>query len=128
MAALGWTEKNAWIMNSKFWQEIVQDKFFWPLHCIGIMILFYKVHIFWEGHTILRNLHLMCQSFCSLLRIYELYLKTYRVSHSKEGQVILLWWGHRFWFFLVFWFLHVHEIDSFMPNSSVFIFLMFRGL
>ena len=58
----------------------------------------------------------------------SLELYTYRVSHSKEGKVILLWWGHRFWFFLVFWVLHVHEIDSFMPNSSVFIFLMFRGL
>ena len=51
-----------------------------------------------------------------------------RVSHSKEGKVILLWWGHRLWFFPIFWVLHVHEIDSFMPNSSVFIFLMLRAL
>jgi hypothetical protein len=47
----------------------------------------------------------------------------YRVSHSKEGKVILLWWGYRFWFSLIFWVLRVHEIDPFMPNSSVFIFL-----
>ena len=46
-----------------------------------------KVHIFWEGHKILRNLHLtfvLCSAsqksggdfanFCSLLRIYKLYL------------------------------------------------------
>ena len=46
----------------------------------------YKVHIFWEGHKILRNLHLtfdcmycsqkLGEDFakvCGLLRIYELY-------------------------------------------------------
>jgi hypothetical protein len=52
----------------------------------------------------------------------------YRVSHSKEGKVILLWWRYRFWFFLIFWVLRVHEIDPFMPNSSVFIFFMLRAL
>jgi hypothetical protein len=46
----------------------------------------------------------------------------YRVSHSKEWKVILLWWGHRFWFFLIIRVLQVHEIDSFMPNSSIFYF------
>ena len=45
----------------------------------------------------------------------------YRVSHSKPEKVILLWWGHRFWFLLIFWILHVHEIRPFMPSSSVFI-------
>ena len=46
-----------------------------------------KVHIFWEGHKILRNLHLtfvLCSQkksgdftkFCGLLRIYELYLSS----------------------------------------------------
>ena len=49
------------------------------------------------------------------------YPLTYRVSHSKEGKVILLWWGDRFWFLLIFWVLLVHEIDSFMPHSSFFI-------
>ena len=48
----------------------------------------------------------------------------YRVSHSKEGKVILLWWGYRFWFLLIFLVLHVHEIGTFMPNSSVFIVFM----
>ena len=46
----------------------------------------------------------------------------YRVSHSKDEKVILLWWGHRFWFLLICWVLRVHEIGSFMPNLSVFIF------
>ena len=45
-----------------------------------------KVHVFWEGHKILRNLHLTFDhstysqklgedfaKFCGLLRIYELY-------------------------------------------------------
>ena len=52
----------------------------------------------------------------------------YRVSHSKEGKVILLWWGYRFWFLLIFWVLCVHEKGTFMLNSSVFIFLMLRAL
>ena len=52
----------------------------------------------------------------------------YRVSHSKVGKVILLWWGYRFWFLLIFWFLCVHEIEAFMPSSSVFIFLMLSAL
>ena len=54
--------------------------------------------------------------------------KKYRVSHSKDWKVILLWWGYRFWFLLLFWILHVPEIGSFMPNSSVFIFLMLHAL
>ena len=52
----------------------------------------------------------------------------YRVSHSKEGKVILLWWGFRFWFLLTFLVLYVHEKGTFLLNSSVFIFLMFRAL
>ena len=31
-------------------------------------------------------------------------------------------------FLLIFWVLHVYEIGPFMPNSSVFIFLMLRAL
>ena len=52
----------------------------------------------------------------------------YRVSHSKDEKVILLWWGDRFWILLIFWVLRVHEIGPFMPNSSVFIELMLRIL
>ena len=52
----------------------------------------------------------------------------YRVSHSKDEKVILLWWEDRFWFLLIFWVLHVHEIGPFMPNSPVFIFLMLCAL
>ena len=50
----------------------------------------FKVHIFWEGHKILRNLHLTFDrmwysqkqggdfaKFCGLLRIYELYQKLF---------------------------------------------------
>ena len=46
---------------------------------------------------------------------------SYRVSHSKVNKVILLWWGYRFQLLLIFWILCVHEIGTFMPNSSVFI-------
>ena len=60
-----------------------------------------KVHIFWEGHKILRNLHLTfdcmyCNqklgedfaNFCGLLRIYELYVSTRKISKFKS---ILTW-------------------------------------
>ena len=53
---------------------------------------------------------------------------TYRVSHSKPSKVILLWWRYRLWFLLIFWILRVHEKGTFMPNSSVFIFLMLRAI
>ena len=56
----------------------------------------YKVHIFWEGHKILRNLHLTfdCMyssqkqgedfaKLCGLLRIYELYI------YSKNPALLL---------------------------------------
>ena len=52
----------------------------------------------------------------------------YRVSHSKPSKVILLWWRYRLWFLLIFWILRVHEKGTFMPNSSVFIFLMLCAL
>ena len=63
--------------------------------------------------------------FFSWIKNFE---ANYRVSHSKEVKVVLLWWGYRFWFLLIFWVLHVHEIDPSMPNSSVFIFMMSRAL
>ena len=63
----------------------------WTLLCI-------KVHIFWEGHKILRNLHhifVQCTAsqiiggdfakFCCLLRIYELYKR--RVQY-KQCQLL----------------------------------------
>ena len=53
---------------------------------------------------------------------------SYRVSHSKDEKVILLWWGYRFWFLLIFSILQVHEIGTFMFNSSVFIFLILCAL
>ena len=52
----------------------------------------------------------------------------YRVSHSKDWKVILLWWGYRFWFLLIFWVLCVHEIGPFMPSLSIFIQLMFCSI
>ena len=44
-----------------------------------------------------------------------------------QNHLILLWWGYRFRFMLIFWILRVHGIGAFMPNSSVFIFLMLRA-
>ena len=55
-----------------------------------------KVHIFWEGHNILRNLHQLFDwqyigqiiggdfaNFCGLLRIYELYKKYQNMAFSN---------------------------------------------
>ena len=53
---------------------------------------------------------------------------TYRVSPSKPDKVILLWWGYRLWFLLIFRILRVHEKGTFMPNSSVFVFMMLRAI
>ena len=56
------------------------------------------------------------------------YIYIYRVSHCKVNKVIWLCWGYRFWFLLIFFILHVDEIWPFMPNPSLFIFLMLRAL
>ena len=52
----------------------------------------------------------------------------YRVSHSKVNKLIMLWYGYRFWFLLIFWILRVYEIGPFMPYSSVFIQMMMRAI
>ena len=73
---------------------------------IIMFLLVFKVHIFWEGHKILRNLHqsfFRCTAsqiiggdfanFCGLLRIYELYFEKYSISlHSlKMLENFSLW-------------------------------------
>ena len=65
-----------------------------------------KVHIFWEGHKILRNLHLTFDystysqklgedfaKFCGLLRIYELYKEK---MHDKDCRSCNLNAGNSF--------------------------------
>ena len=66
----------------------------------------------------------------NLFILFSYSSRHYRVSHSKEGKVILLWWGYRFLFLLIFWILRVYEIEAFtMPKSSVLIFFsMLRAL
>ena len=62
-----------------------------------------KVHIFWEGHKILRNLHqlfVQCTDsqiiggdfakFCGLLRIYELYVEVCRSDFFCQGEWCLI--------------------------------------
>ena len=51
----------------------------------------------------------------------------FRVSHSKPGKVILLWWRYRLWYLLI-WILRDYEKSTFMLNLSVFIFLMLHAL
>ena len=82
---LAQSKKIVWVSNVKDGaEELSWMNQRWHFHekicCWG------KVHIFWEGHKILRNLHLtfvLCSAspklgrdfanFCGLLRIYELY-------------------------------------------------------
>ena len=79
-----------------------------------------------EGHKLPRFLAKNKHSYPPKIGNMIISLK-YRVSHSKVSKVILLWWGYRFQFLLIFWILQVHGIGAFMPNSSVFIFLMLRA-
>ena len=61
-----------------------------------------KVHIFWEGHKILRSLPLTfdcmyCSQklgedfakFCGLLRIYELYLSVLHHLDFRDGKIMI---------------------------------------
>ena len=62
---------------------------------------FFKVHTFWEGRKILRNLHLttvytvvkskvkIWQNFCGLLRIYELYPWTQKILYFTFSVTLL---------------------------------------
>ena len=43
----------------------------------------------------------------------------YKESHCKVDKVILLWWGGRFWFLLIFWILHLHEIHMAIYASFI---------
>ena len=67
----------------------------------------FKVHIFWEGHKILWNLHLTFDystysqklsedfaKFCGLLRIYELYYVGEKMFRKKFFQIPDDFWGH----------------------------------
>ena len=65
------------------------------------LIFFFKVHIFWEGHKILRNHHLTFDystysqkfgedfaKFCGLLRIYKLYIPIHDLVSGDSGLPI----------------------------------------
>ena len=65
-----------------------------------------KVHIFWEGHKFLRNLHrrfVLCSNgqiyggdfakFCGLLRIYELYICNILTKYTFTIKVVPEGWA-----------------------------------
>ena len=77
---------------TKYWSNLFLKRIFgwcvsWVLNLRNVgKLRIAKVHILWEGHKILRNLHQLfvlctasqiiggdCAKFCGLLRIYELY-------------------------------------------------------
>ena len=70
---------------------ICYEAFFPPFY------LYYKVHIFWESHKIVRNLHQLFDwqsigqkiggnfaKFCGLLRIYELYIRVKYIPDNSK--------------------------------------------
>ena len=73
----------------------------------------------------LKNGNFMTRDFSPLIKRV---LAGVRVSHSKVNKVILLCWGYRFGFLLMFWVVSVHEIGTFMSNLSVFTNLMMRAI
>ena len=95
--------------------------FFLQSHLNGKQLCLFSLILLLKLSLQALQVKLWLWAMCSLIILY-------RVSHCKLYKVILLCWGYRFWFLLIFWILRVHEIGTFMPNSSVFIFLMFRAL
>ena len=84
---------------------------------------------FHEWKILTLDLSMGSQAFWLILHnIGAFLLNKYRISHFKLSKVIWLCWRYRFWFLPIFWFLCVHEKDTFMLNSSDFIFLMLRTL
>ena len=99
--------------------------------CIGIvcfLCLPNPFHIFWSLTIFLDFLVRFRICFYALAIPLWFFDCSYRVSHGKVNKVIWLFWGYSFWFLLIFWVLQVHEKGTFMPNSSVFIFLMLHDL
>ena len=134
----------------KAWSEIWMDSSFHELICFIVMLKSQMLHLrgllqFMNQHCVSLQIWFPLE-FCitwNALKSFLYFMNchvwfqlnfkakaivTYRVSHSIGLKVILLWWGYRFWFLLLFWILHVPEIGAFMPNSSVFIFLMLHAL
>ena len=65
------------------------------------MLILHKVPIFWEGHNILKNLHLTFvlysasqklgedfANFCGLLRIYEIYEASYEAPLTRKTRLL----------------------------------------
>ena len=71
--------------HHKYWTNFLHIKHICTIISFIVRIFDFKVHIFWEGHKILRNIQLTFDymyfsqklgedfaKFCGLLRIYEL--------------------------------------------------------
>ena len=99
------------VLGSKIYRHFVKTLIFKKLHVCSLALTYLIIDLVYMTTLWLYSVHTI-----------------YRVSHSKVNKVILLWWGYRFQFLLIFWILRVHGIGAFMPNSSVFIFLMLHAL
>ena len=86
----------------------------------------FKVHIFWEGHKILRNIHQIFDwqyigqiiggdfaKFCGLLRIYELYFAKSSITWLEYNWDQYRWMGLKIYFF--FYILYASAISRENP-------------
>ena len=87
------------MIKNKTQQNLQNSCLVWSKFSEQTNFNFCKVHIFWEGHKILRNLRrrfFLCSAsqiysgdfskFCGLLRIYELYLK---IGHKHYVFIVI---------------------------------------
>ena len=58
----------------------------------------------------------------------ELFVGSGEQDTDSVYEVILLWWGYRFWFMLIFCIVYVPDLGIFIPSSSVFIELMLHAI
>ena len=91
------------VFELSFWsfiQIFMAMLWIWPVTLKYVRQILYLAPTVWEFSVSHSTIDKVCTC------ILDMY---YRVSHSKEWKVILLWWGHKFRFLLLlFWILNVH--------------------
>ena len=119
-----------WELLVGSWREFLKRNLFWK--CLYFQHKIKSIQTIWSRGKVwnlfINSFLWISNKIWSWNKKRERLVTKYRVSHSKVSKVILLWWGYIFRFMLIFWILQVHGIGAFMPNSSVFIFLMLRAL
>ena len=132
----------AWLKNVFESQQKIKET---PIWCVEIFFFQSDSMLYYAGQTFLhftflsrwvtwsfesffdREEHNVLKVFTIFIWTWEKSFPYYRVCHSKDWKVIMLWWGYRFWFLLIFWILHVHEIGAFIRVLVDFFFVDTRS-